>query len=110
MTRTVDLVAADEVPPGGVVAVSASEMDLVVWRTAAGAVCVMDARCPHQWTHLAAAGSVVGDEIVCLTHHWRFDTVGCGWKLAMSGRRDRKGDTTVYESTEHHGRILAQLP
>jgi phenylpropionate dioxygenase-like ring-hydroxylating dioxygenase large terminal subunit len=105
----VDLMAASEVPTGAVVGVSVAERDLVVWRTTGGTVCVMDARCPHQWTHLAAEGAVVGDEIVCLAHFWRFDTAGRGVKVAMSGRRDPKSDIAVHPATERDGRIVAEL-
>jgi len=110
VTGTVDLIAWGDVAPGLVVAVSAHDLDLVVWRTEAGAVCVMDARCPHQWTHLAADGAIAGDEIVCLAHFWRFDAEGRGVKVAMNGRRDRKGDIGVYEAEELDGRVLARVP
>ena len=58
-----DVLAAEEVTPGQVVAVERGDADLVVWRTAGGALCAMEARCPHQWSHLAAEGVVDGDEI-----------------------------------------------
>jgi phenylpropionate dioxygenase-like ring-hydroxylating dioxygenase large terminal subunit len=109
VTDTVDLVAAADVAVAGIVAVSVDDLDLVVWRTAEAVVCVMDARCPHQWSHLAAEGAVVDDEIVCLAHFWRFDTAGRGVKVAMNGRRDRKGDIGVYSAVERDGRILADL-
>lgn len=109
-SRDVDLVAGAEVPAGGVVGVTVGDLDLVVWRTEGGGVCVMDARCPHQWSHLAAEGVVDGDEIVCLAHFWRFDTAGLGVKVAMNGRRDRKGDVSVYGAEERDGRVVARLP
>ena len=110
MSGMVDLVASEDVAPGTVVPVSVHELDLVVWRTEAGAVCVMDARCTHQWTHLGAEGAVADDEIVCLAHFWQFDTEGRGVKVAMNGRRDRKGDIGVYETEEVDGRVLARIP
>ena len=79
--------------------------DLVVWRTALGEVCVMEARCPHQWSHLAQEGSVDGEELVCLAHFWRFKTNGEGWKANMGGRRDRKGDIDIRPCREVDGRI-----
>ncbi len=33
----------------------------------------MEARCPHEWSHLGAEGVVDGPEIVCAAHFWRFD-------------------------------------
>ena len=79
--------------------------DLVVWRTALGEACVMEARCPHQWSHLAQEGWVDGAELVCLAHFWRFTTSGEGWKANLGGRRDRKGDIDVRPCREVDGRI-----
>ena len=69
--------------------------ELVVWTTEAGVTCVSEARCPHQWSHLAVEGAIDGEELICLTHFWRFDTDGAGWKQNVNGRRDRKGDLEV---------------
>ena len=91
--------------PGSVVESVHGVDDLVVWRTALGEVCVMEARCPHLWSHLAQEGSVDGEELVCLAHFWRFTTSGEGWKANMGGRRDRKGDTDVHPCREVDGRI-----
>lgn len=107
--RAVDLVAGSDVDPGSVVAVSVGDLDLVVWRTEHGVPCVMDARCPHQWSHLEAEGAVVGDEIVCLAHFWRFDTDGEGVKVAMNGRRDVKSPIRVHPCREIDGRIVADV-
>ena len=85
---------------GGVTGVNVDGHELVVWRDAGGAPCVMDARCPHQWSHLPAEAVVDGSELVCTTHFWRYDRSGAGWKQAFSGRRDRKGDIVVYPCRE----------
>ena len=94
-------------PPeaGSVVETELGADDLVVWRTALGQVCVMEAHCPHQWSHLAQEGSVDGEELVCLTHFWRFTTNGEGWKVNMDGRRDRKGDIKIHPCSEVDGQI-----
>ncbi len=106
----VALVDAGAVTPGGIVEAEHGDLDLVVWRTADGRPCVMDARCPHQWSHLGAEGVVDGPEIVCASHFWRFDTEGHGSKVGMTGRRDPKGDITVHPCREVDGRIEARLP
>ncbi len=103
----VALTGRDTVAPGDVVAVD--EHDVVVWSTAAGRVCVMDARCPHQWSHLGAEGAVVGEELVCASHFWRFDAEGNGAKLSMNGRRDVKAPIDVFPSREVDGRIYALI-
>lgn len=108
MTWT-DLCAADAVGAGTTLAVDVGEVELVVWRTGAGRLVVCEARCPHQWSHLAIAGAVDGDELVCLSHFWRFDAEGHGCKLGMSGRRDPKSDVRVFPSREVGGRVEAVL-
>ena len=105
-----DVAAAVEVAEGQVVDATHGELDLVVWRTFAGEPCVMEARCPHEWSHLGAEGVVDGPEIVCTAHFWRFDTNGTGSKVGMTGRRDPKADIAVYPCREVDGRIEAQLP
>lgn len=99
--------ASEGVGPGRVVADDAH--DVVVWRTASGRVCVSDARCPHQWSHLAAEGVVDGEELVCTSHFWRFDTEGRGTKVNVGGRRDPKADIEVFPVREDAGRIWARL-
>jgi phenylpropionate dioxygenase-like ring-hydroxylating dioxygenase large terminal subunit len=105
-----DVLGSDEVAPGTVTSVELGEGDdVVVWRTASGRLAACDSRCPHQWSHLAAAGVVDGEELVCLSHFWRFDTDGHGSKLSMTGRRDPKGDVGTYAVRESDGRIEVLL-
>ena len=101
----VAVAASDAVAAGEVVESTVEDAEVVVWRTESGVPCVMEARCPHQWSHLGAAGAVVGEEIVCLTHFWTFGTDGSGWKDNLDGRRDRKGDIEVYLCREAVGEI-----
>lgn len=82
----------DAAPAPGAVADAG---DLVVWTTASGVTCVAEGRCPHQWSPLGLEGVVVGEELVCAAHGWRFDVAGRGTKLNALGRRDRKGDAEV---------------
>ena len=102
MKRLIDTAA---VAPGQVVEAADGDAELVIWRDLDGTPCVMEARCPHQWSHLAYQGVVDGDEIVCVTHMWRFRSDGSGWKEGMTGRRDRKGDIAVYPCLELDGGI-----
>jgi 3-ketosteroid 9alpha-monooxygenase subunit A len=106
----VDLLDADLVAPGTVATAATGGRELVVWRTLDGEVVVSDARCPHQWSHLAAEGVVDGCELVCLTHWWRFGPDGRGTKLNVKGRRDPKGDLEVFASREHDGRVEVLWP
>ena len=104
------MVDAAAVPTGGVAGVEVDGRELVVWRGRDGRPCVMDARCPHQWSYLPSESLVDGAELVCTTHFWRFDREGAGWKASMTGRRDRKGDVEVHPCREVDGRIQALIP
>jgi vanillate O-demethylase monooxygenase subunit len=106
----VDVLGATEVAPAEVAAVEVGDVEVAVWRTAEGVLAACDARCPHQWSHLAGAGVVDGDELVCLSHFWRFDTEGHGSKVSVKGRRDPKGDVVSYAVREVDGRIELRLP
>ena len=106
----VDVLATDEVAPATVVAVEVGALEVAVWRTGDGVLAACDARCPHQWSHLAAAGVVDGDELVCASHFWRFDVEGHGTKVNVNGRRDEKADIAVFPCEEVDGRLRARLP
>lgn len=101
-------VCDSSLPAGGIIAATVGGLDMVVWRSMAGIPCVAEARCPHQWSHLAGEGAVDGEELVCLTHLWRFTADGQGWKENLSGRRDRKGDLAVTPCVEQDGGIWVQ--
>lgn len=97
------------VAPGAIVPVSVGDIDLVVFRTGAGEVRVCEARCPHQWNHLAAVGQVEDDEIVCAVHFWRFDRDGRGSVRLSDGTRVPTRDLTVYPSIERDGEISVRI-
>ena len=97
--------AAEDLESGQIVTVEREDGDVVVWRTASGHTVACDARCPHQWAHLGTAGAVDGEEIVCLSHFWRFDQKGTGSKLSAVGRRDEKSPINTFEVRENEGRL-----
>ena len=107
MSVEVSYQLADVEPPetGQINETSLNGRDLVVWRTEKGELCAMEARCPHQWTHLAYQGVVVGEEIICTTHFWRFSTAGEGCKENVKGRRDPKVNIDVIPCYEQDGEI-----
>ena len=100
-----DVMAAQDLEMGQIVTVERDGGDVVVFRTASGQTVACDARCPHQWAHLGTAGAVDGEEIVCLSHFWRFDQEGTGSKLSAAGRRDEKSSITTFEVRENDGRL-----
>lgn len=50
--------------------------DVVIYRTRAGVVRVVEPYCPHLGAHLGYGGQVEGEELVCPFHRFRYDTAG----------------------------------
>lgn len=88
------------------IVVESSEGDIVVWRAADGSWNACEARCPHQWAHLGFTGVVDGNELVCLSHFWRFDATGAGVKESANGRRDVKTPVEVFPLKVENGRLF----
>lgn len=89
-------VLRDVVAPGAIVDLEIDGVEVVVWRAMSGRLCATDARCPHQWSHFAAEGVVDGDELVCTSHLWRFDTDGAGCRIDGKGGREPVIGLAVY--------------
>ncbi len=103
-------VAASSLGVGDVTEATVGGVDLVVWRSHGGTPCVFEARCPHNWSHLGGLGAVDGEELVCLSHFWRFDIDGRGTKLNLHGRRDAKSDIAVYPCHDDGESIWVTMP
>jgi nitrite reductase/ring-hydroxylating ferredoxin subunit len=69
------LAMSRELPAGGVLARRVCGRDVVAFRTASGALGVLDAHCPHLGAHLGHGGRVVGEALRCPFHalHWGVD-------------------------------------
>ena len=61
-----------ELQPGQVRSTHCFGEELVLYRTAAGAVHAVEAHCPHLGAHLGEGGCVVEDTVRCPFHGWRF--------------------------------------
>jgi phenylpropionate dioxygenase-like ring-hydroxylating dioxygenase large terminal subunit len=97
------LVPSTAVPVGGIVPVSFGDDDLVVWRDMTGVAHVSEARCPHNWSHLAGVGEVQGCELVCTTHFWRFAVDGIGIRRLTDGTEEPMRNLATYPVREHNG-------
>ena len=64
---------------------------LVLWRDEDGAAHLQDAFCPHLGAHLGHGGKVVGCEIACPFHGWRYDVDGKNTLIPYSERTNAKG-------------------
>jgi phenylpropionate dioxygenase-like ring-hydroxylating dioxygenase large terminal subunit len=60
---------------GSMRAVRLLEHELVVWRSADGAVHAWEDRCPHRGARLSL-GRIAADRVVCAYHGWQFDAAG----------------------------------
>jgi nitrite reductase/ring-hydroxylating ferredoxin subunit len=83
-----------DLPPGVPVPARRLGEDLVMWRDSAGDPVVMTDRCPHRGAKLSGSrlcpGEVVGDEIQCPYHGWRYDQQGQCTKVPQA--TDTSGD------------------
>lgn len=96
---------ADEVPAGSVLARHRLGRDLVIWRGGAGEVAVADAYCPHVGAFLGD-GCVVGEELQCPFHHWRYAADGhCTFALRAE-RIPPRARLQTYPSMERNGLIF----
>lgn len=78
---------------------------LVLFRTASGKACAMDAFCPHMGMDLVK-GKVVGETIKCLFHEWRFNTKGDCVDIPCLKEKVTKGkNANAYPVEEKYGFI-----
>jgi len=100
-----------ELPPGAVRKVRLLGEDLVAFRTRAGALGLVDERCPHRGTSLACA-HVDDDTITCPYHGWRFATDGRCVAMPFEPPRDKilaRGATRGHGVRELGGLVFAHL-
>ncbi len=75
---------ARDLRPGRVLRLTIAQQEIVVFRTASGALGALDARCPHMGAHLGH-GHVRGEQLECGLHCWRFGVDG-----AVAARPDAR--------------------
>lgn len=80
---------------------------LVLWRDEEGTAHVQDAFCPHLGAHFGHGGKVLGCELACPFHGWRFDEDGNNTLIPYSERLNAKGKLKTFPSVERNGLIFA---
>ena len=76
--------------------------DMVAWRSANGALTVMDAYCEHLGAHLGYGGRVEGDRIICPFHGWEWNGEGRNVCIPYRDRPNRGRRMRTYPVTERN--------
>jgi phenylpropionate dioxygenase-like ring-hydroxylating dioxygenase large terminal subunit len=97
---------SDELPPASVLARKLADHDVVIYRTQSGAVTVADAYCPHLGAHLGIGGKVIGEEIQCPFHHFRYDLTGNCVATGYGSKPPPTARLTLWHVCEANGVIF----
>ena len=98
---------ASELEPGGVKPLQYFGRHLVWWRDEEGTPHLQDAFCPHLGAHFGHGGKVVGCELACPFHGWRFDEQGTNTLIPYSERTNAKAKLVTYPVVERNGLTMA---
>jgi len=97
---------SSDVEPGAVQPLEYFGKDLVLFRTTAGEVKVLDAFCPHMGAHLGHGGVVENDEIICPFHAWRFDGEGRCTGIPYAKKIPKKAVVPCWPVQEINGAVM----
>ena len=101
------VVFSDELEVGAVLSVHQFGKDLVVYRGEDGAAHVLDAYCAHLGAHLGVGGKVVGSEIQCPFHGWRYDGSGRCTDVPYAKKIPALARVRSWEIREQNGYVMA---
>jgi nitrite reductase/ring-hydroxylating ferredoxin subunit len=99
--------ASDEIPRGKAVARRYFDRELVIYRTASGAVRVADAFCPHLGAHLGRVGRIEGERLRCGVHGLEYDLGGACVSIPSGAPPPRRAQLRCWDVREQNGWILA---
>lgn len=97
---------ADEVAPGDVLPLRYFGKDLVLFRTESGKLTVLDAHCPHLGAHLGHGGKVLGEDLECPFHAWKFGADGKCTDVPYAKRIPPKATLGCWQLCETAGMIM----
>ena len=83
------------------------DQDLVLFRTEAGEVALLDAFCPHLGAHLGHGGQVKGDCIQCPFHGWVWSADGSLSEIPYAPEESRHVQLQRWETREIDGLMVA---
>jgi nitrite reductase/ring-hydroxylating ferredoxin subunit len=94
-----------ELRAGAVLTRRFMDREIVIYRTESGAVCAVEAYCPHLGAHLGHGGEVSGEELRCPFHGFRFSVNG-SCVYSPSGAPPPAARLGLLEVREIHGVIF----
>jgi phenylpropionate dioxygenase-like ring-hydroxylating dioxygenase large terminal subunit len=94
------------VRPGRVLRTRFVGEDLVMYRTRAGVLRVVEPYCPHLGAHLGYGGRVEGCELVCPYHWWRYDGEGHNTAIPYSDRVNKRAKVGTYPTIDRNGMVM----
>ena len=95
---------AEEVPPDRPFGAPFLGGRLVLYRDSQGGLVALDARCPHMGADLAI-GEIVGDDVRCAYHHFRFGRDGRCNAVPSEGPIPAAARVRAYAVVEHYGLV-----
>jgi 3-ketosteroid 9alpha-monooxygenase subunit A len=95
-----------ELKRGQVVKVQCLGRELVLFRGDDGAARLLDAFCPHLGAHLGVGGTVVGNELRCPFHGWRFDGQGACTHIDYAPKIPPTAKLRAWPTQEVNGFIM----
>ena len=98
---------SDELAVGEVKRLHLFGRELVAFRGEDGTAAVLDAYCPHLGAHFGHGGKVVGNELQCPFHSWRFAGDGTCTSIPYAARVPAKAAAGAYPVSERNGFVFA---
>jgi nitrite reductase/ring-hydroxylating ferredoxin subunit len=98
---------ASEISRGSVTTRRLAGRDIVLFRTADGALAALDAHCPHLGAHMGKGGRVEGDSLRCPFHGFCFDARGTCVRTAYGTKPPRAARARAYPVLLLHGAVFA---
>jgi 3-ketosteroid 9alpha-monooxygenase subunit A len=80
--------------------------DLVIYRTASGALLMSDAMCPHLGAHMGHGGRVSGECLVCPFHGWEWNPDGTNARVPYGPRDTVRNRLRTYEVQEIDAHVV----
>lgn len=96
---------SDEIAVGDVHRMTYFGQDMVGWRADSGRLTVMDAYCEHLGAHLGHGGTVVGENLQCPFHGWRWNDEGRNVCIPYEDRPNRGRRIRTYPVTERNASV-----